>query len=366
MRRLRSISLLVLLVVCLSPVPAHAYFWEWLDSLSGPKFGGGTLEFKVWCVTDRRGDVLTGLRNQLAWVRKVHLDEYETSKSAPIENLAPRQQFIRRGIDAAAQADRMFRELENNVGGDNLLTLSSDAPLNGRSKPLLEGDVANKFDAGEYFWEALQWREYALGQFAWADRVLTVTADDAVMRAAAVQKLPVPRFMRPAKVRLVKGFAVPVNLSASFCSAGPIDRHKQALNFTYEFASDHKAENSADNSRMHKFGASYHFIPAPWVSFGFGAGRAFFKSDGVDWFGKWYVEPHIVDIRPLAIGQRRYSPEAWRQVFYVRVNSLWFVNGFEAGRFSRGTSLPLGNELITSIGIHADVSPVIRKARRRW
>jgi hypothetical protein len=374
MRRLTRVLSFALLAVCLSPLPAHAYFWEWLDSLSGPKFGGGTVELKIWCVTDRRTKVLEDLRAQMETVLKEHATEYESSGAArtPLETLPIRLQFIRRGTEAARLADKMFQELQTNLGANNMVTLTTKAKLGPNSKAVqgrtpnsIEG-YSDEYDAGEHFWEALQWRDYALAQFAWADRARSLAFDDGMVRAASTQRLPLPRFMRPARVRLVNSFAVPVNASASICSAGPIDRHKQALNVTYEFASDRKAEYAGTDSRMHKVGVSYHFILAPWVSVGFGGGRAFFKSDGVDWFGKYYVEPHIVDVRPLAIGQHKYSTEAWRQVFYLRVNSLWFVNGFEAGRFGRGTSPKLGNELITSIGIHADVSPVIRKARRRW
>ena len=37
MRRLVPLFCLAMLAVCPAPVPAHAYFCEWLDSLSGPK-----------------------------------------------------------------------------------------------------------------------------------------------------------------------------------------------------------------------------------------------------------------------------------------------------------------------------------------
>lgn len=45
----RLVSLCALLVVCLLPSRADAHFWEWLDSLSGPRFHGYQIDYRVWC-----------------------------------------------------------------------------------------------------------------------------------------------------------------------------------------------------------------------------------------------------------------------------------------------------------------------------
>ena len=77
-----------------------------------------------------------------------------------------------------------------------------------------------------------------------------------------------------------------------------------------------------------------------------------------------FVQPWIVDFRPFALGQKAYSPEAWRQIFFLRLSSTTFPGGFAASEFTGSPKLP--NELVHSLGIHADLDPIIRKARLRW
>jgi hypothetical protein len=374
MRRLTRVLSFALLAVCLSPLPAHAYFWEWLDSLSGPKFGGGSVELQLWCVTEKRADILANFQTELeglVLLRKndegeiqafekrlkefqLQIDEGKINRTE-LPSLAPRLQFVQRGLVAAREAIERFNTLKTTGG----------KPTN-RARAKGAKSSVPEVDAGEEFWEALQWRDYAMGQLLWASQVEKLAGNDPALQAAAVQKLPIPRFRNPKKQgpQVGAGVGYLVGVSTSVCLADAIDRHKQALNLTFEFAWDHKEGAEASNNRMRKLGLSYHFIFAPWVRAGFGAGGARFYSGEAPMFRRWYIEPSIVDIKPLAIGQHKYSPQAWRQVFYVRVNSLWFPGGFPPLKF--GDSPRLRNELVTAIGVHADLSPIIRKARRTF
>jgi hypothetical protein len=133
---------------------------------------------------------------------------------------------------------------------------------------------------------------------------------------------------------------------------------------TVGYGWDQKEGHQADDNRMLTIGASYDFVVAPWLTLGFGAGTARFTSDNADTFSKGFIQPWIIDVRPFALRQQKYSPEAWRQIWFVRISSITFPGGFEAGAFPGSPKLP--TELVHSIGIHADLDPIIRKARLRW
>jgi hypothetical protein len=342
MRRLVTVCSLAMLAVCVSPVPAHAYFWEWLDSLSGPKFAGASVEVKVWCQTDRRAEVIERVRSRLV----TRSGPYRTVlvSTLPIPSSA-RLEFARRGVMAADTAESLLKQAEAAAND------KTDAP---------------RYDPSELFFEALRWRDYAYTQFAWADRAEEAARtkgfdfSEDIQRAALLQGLPTPRVLEKTQPRLA-GFG---GLSFSICPAEAVDRHTRSLNVTVGYGWDQKEANQADNNRMLTIGASYNFVVAPWLTLGFGAGAARFTSDTAETFSKGFVQPWIIDVRPFAMGQRKYSPEAWRQVWFVRVSSITFPGGFDAGQFTG--SPRLRTELVHSIGIHADLDPVIRKAQLRW
>src|SRR5262249_37009464 len=52
MRRMTLTFVMTIASLCLFPQRADAYFWEWLDSLSGPKFLGFMVEWRLQCWTD--------------------------------------------------------------------------------------------------------------------------------------------------------------------------------------------------------------------------------------------------------------------------------------------------------------------------
>ena len=223
-----------------------------------------------------------------------------------------------------------------------------------------------RYDPSELFFEALRWRDYAYTQFTWSDRAeeaarnRRVDFSEDIQRAALLQGLPMPRVLEKTQPRLA-GFG---GLSFSICPAEPIDRHKRSLNVTVGYGWDQKEANQADNNRMLTIGASYNFVVAQWLTLGVGAGAAWFTSDTAESFSKAFVQPWIIDVRPFALRQKAYSPDAWRQVWFVRVSSITFPGGFDAGQFTG--SPKLRTELVHSIGIHADLDPIIRKGQLRW
>src|SRR5262249_16867752 len=76
MRRLTPTFVLVITCLCLFPQRADAYFWEWLDSLSGPKFRGFTVEWRAVCFTD-------GLRNRLLTETSDELSQAKLALEGP-------------------------------------------------------------------------------------------------------------------------------------------------------------------------------------------------------------------------------------------------------------------------------------------
>jgi hypothetical protein len=98
---------------------------------------------------------------------------------------------------------------------------------------------------------------------------------------------------------------------------------------------------------------------------GAGVGVAFFSSQTTESFETLYVRPCIVDFRPFALRRNVQFSGPWWQVLIFRYSTLTFPKGFEAGGF--GGSLPrFEAELIHTIGLHADLEPVMRKLRDKW
>ncbi len=55
----------------------------------------------------------------------------------------------------------------------------------------------------------------------------------------------------------------------------------------------------------------------------------------------------------------------WLHVFFIRHSVIVFPGGFDAGQFG-GTSAEYPTEFVSSIGVHADLAPLIRKWRKAW
>jgi hypothetical protein len=119
---------------------------------------------------------------------------------------------------------------------------------------------------------------------------------------------------------------------------------------------------------MLSVGLSYHWAIAPYFTFGTGAGVTRFSTrvdGGRRDFSKWYVQPTIIDFRPAALVRDANLKSPWLHVFFLRHSVIVFPGGFDAGQFG-GTSAEYPTEFVSSIGVHADLAPLIRKWRKAW
>jgi hypothetical protein len=334
----RSIFVLVLvLTACLAPAPAHAYFWDWVDGLSGPKFHGATVEWKVWCKTETAEAMLRSFRVDLDRLRSKFTAQ--ATSQTPISRVA-----FDRSLEALSVADKLADEALVSVRG-----------------------VTGK-DPSTQLVQALRFRKIARDRFELAEKLRALggasTLSDEAQRwmSSGAESVPAePNIERSEfhRTGLTAGIAV------SLCDAKPLERHSRYLNLNFAWAYDKLEENVDDGNSMVTLGASYNSVITPWLTIGLGAGVATFSSRNAQTFHKFYVEPYIVDIRPFAAKQSRYSQNPWPQVLFFRYSTILFPTGFEALRFgNRSPQYPA--ELVHTYGVHADLEPVIRKLRHRY
>lgn len=345
MRRLFRRLVFAALAVCLTPVSAQAYFWDWIDSLSGPEFHGTLIEWKVWCKTSRPTEAVAKLRAKAEAVVRT----YETA-----ENNA-RDAFERKNLREARRAATLS------------LTYIDAATL------ALEG--RSSANPRAMLVSGLRWRGYALARFAYANTPAALRSDvepDAPVEVAvATEEVGVQAFAGGGP-----------GLAVSLCDAGPYERHTRFLSVNVSWGSDNLERNDGDRNTLVTLGASYHAVLTPWLSAGVGGGVASFSSVTAPAFRKWYIEPYIVDLRPargivdLAAWLKRPagtkvqddkvpSTNPWPDVLFLRYSTILFPTGIEAQRFG-GRSPQYPAELIHSYGVHADLEPLVRKMRGRY
>ncbi|MEO5821482.1 MAG: hypothetical protein ABIT71_13335 [Vicinamibacteraceae bacterium] len=344
MRRLRTIVALVLLSLALTPVPADAYFWAWLDDWSGPRFMGTEVEWRVWCQSERPGQnraLLLSLRRRV----RVELAYYAAAASKDPDR--------QRHLDLAASYARI-----------------SDSFLEAVLYPGENAD-ADKVDlrAGK----ALQWRTLAADHYKWATSRKFIVGD--TMHAPEEPTLPpmskaMTTGLLPAAdlptVQL-KSFAVsaPFSIAVSACDYKPLQRDRQFVSLKFGWAFDAKDRNEVYDHRMVTIGASYNVVATPFLTVGSGVGIAVLTSKVRDPFYKFYVQPTIVDFRPGALGRDGGSRGPWWHVFYLRYSTMVVPTGFAADSFG-GQTQRYSAELTNNVGLHADLTPVIRKLQGRW
>jgi hypothetical protein len=336
----RSIVVLVLvLTACLMPTPAHAYFWDWVDGLSGPKFHGATVEWKVWCKTDTAEAMLSSFRVDLARLQSAF------SERAKFQTTVSSATFDR-SIEALKAADKLAKAALDAVTGS-------------------EGN-----DPSLLLIEALRFRKIAKERFVLAEKLTALGAVEVSALSVEAQswkscgeaKIPdEPKVERSQFHRQ----AFSPGIAVSLCGAKPLERHSRYVNLNFAWAYDKLKENRDDGNSMVTIGASYNSVVTPWLTVGLGAGVATFSSRNAQTFHKFYVEPYIVDIRPFAAKQSRYSQNPWPQVLFFRYSTILFPTGFEQFRFgNRSPQYPA--ELVHTYGVHADLEPLIRKLRNRY
>jgi hypothetical protein len=364
MRRSFAFALLVTLFACLTPVPAHAYFWDWVDSLSGPQYHGATIEWKVYCRTSQPTKVVESLKLDF----QGDLDLYRqmmTDNPGWKDDLQLAVDALDSGVD----------DLDNAI-----------AALPSRKAPSASVLVAN----------ALESRFYAARVVAWLHKGKKGDKPEQTTKAADTERVK-PMGMIGSNV------FVDLGISASLCEAGPLERHTQYLALNIGWGSDTKrdpqfeafatdnnpaTDPNPDKNTLVTFSASYHAVANPWLTVGLGGGLASFSSRTRPAFRKWYVEPYIIDVRPVravteAIGfagrwkragfwnfkaalqpKKLPSRNPLPDLLYLRYNAFIFPTGFEAERF-RGSE-QFQAEFVRAYGVHVDLEPLIRKMRGNY
>jgi hypothetical protein len=345
MRRLRTVVALVVLSLALTPVPADAYFWAWLDDWSGPRFMGTELEWRVWCQSEQPGQnraLLLSLRRRV----RTELATYQKTV------VTGRERHLALAITYARISDSFLEAA------------------------LYPGETATPDDVDQRAGRAVQWRALAADHYKWAKKKAAAgnEAEDAVN---APEEPPLPKELLAPRTTLLSepdlptmqprmiASALPISVAVSACDYKPLQRDRQFVNLKFGWAFDAKDSTERFEHRMVTFGASFHVVASPFLTVGSGGGVATFTSNLREPFYKVYLQPSIVDVRPFAIGRNGSTRGPWAHVIYLRYSTLVVPTGFELGSFG-GQNQRYSAELVHNLGLHADLTPVIRKLQGRW
>ena len=331
MRRLcTTVAFAVVLSLSLFPARADAYIWAWLDDLSGPRFGGVIVEWRVYC----RSESIAEKQQALLKLRKGYTDLLHTYEA---------------GVKGGGRGEPYFR---NAVSYMTAAITYIDFAIE-----TLDKDPGA--DVSRLLQEAYVWQNNAKAHAAWAERLASREPPNP---REAPGTPPPPDVSRE---RLMALFLPGIGVSFSLCEAKPGRRNTQFLSVNVGYAWDLKDANRDFDHRMVTVGASYNLIVSPSVTLGAGAGLATFSSKAGDSFSKAYVQPLIVDFRPFLLAEKYQRSSPWYHVLYFRGSVLTFPAGFEAGRFGNQTER-FEAELIPTFGIHFDFSPVIQDMQGKW
>ncbi len=342
MRR-RVIATLCVMVLGLGlfPARADAYFWDWLDDLSGPHFKGVEIDIRVACRTE---DALAVLALSL-------LDAKEKYERRAAGTIGPSKgYFTAAASDAELGLQFAFHALQQRRKREPTPDVNRDSQI------------------------AVSWGNRAAAQFKWGVRVETLGQFNAADQPPADQPsftLPFPavKDIDGRKIEGLKGVEAGImavgGAAYSICPAAPLMRNRSFVSLNIGWGYDDKPENSADQNRMVTVGGSYHQVITPYLVVGAGAGIARFSSATAVSFDKLFIQPYIIDVRPFAVGHNAELRGPWWHALYVRYNGLIFPDGFEPGRFGN-RSPRYGAELVHSVGIFGDLEPLVRSLRHKW
>ena len=330
MRRLRATLGIVVLSLAVCPARADAYFWAWLDELSGPHFIGFLVEWRVYCKAESVAQERQSLVKLNASLQKALQEHTDTLKTA-----------------TDPDARRYF-------GNAVLYSGSAVAYIEDAIKSIDED--ANR-DVSPLVFKAFVWRSHASAHFEWGRKIVGKRTDGETPPQEPAEK-PLPLGTR-------SFFPLVGGATLSLCNAKPLQRDRQYLTVSVGYAYNTKDANAADKNRMVTLGVSYNAVITPYLTVGTGGGLAAFTSTTQPNFQKLYIQPYIVDFRPFALKPNSEFLGPWWHVFYLRYSTIIFPTGFEPGRFG-GVSPRYTAEWVHALGFHADMAPVIRKMQKRW
>jgi hypothetical protein len=350
MPRLGKVVALLVLSLLLTPRSADAYFWAWLDDWSGPRFMGTEVEWRVWCKPEdpaQNRPLLLSMQRRL----EVERIAYEHFRDKVNPSYAKIDQFTL-AVDYARVAEGFMQSALH--------------------PPEKATDKQVNFLAVR----AIAWRAIAAAQFKWAKDLWGGKPEDP-MKKPEQPPLPVARdfvlLNAPPADTLAKmeqrmlGFGPTpmLGLTLSACNSAPLQRERQFVSLKFGWAFDAKDRNRLFDHRMVTIGASYNVVATPFLTVGSGGGLAVLTSKVREPLYKFYVTPTIVDVRPLAIGRNGGSRGPWAHVFFLRYSTMVVPTGFAPDSFG-GQTERYSAELTNNLGLHADLTPVIRKLQGRW
>jgi len=336
MRRLVPVFCLAMLAVCLAPVPAHAYFWEWLDSLSGPRFGGGILELQLRC------EVKSVASSESA------LKEIEANIQDDARIVARAIGFGDKARPFVLSSASYLVEAKKNI----------DAAIGELDNAKREGRAPK--DVTSAVLDALAWQARAAEHFDWADRLQN-------NRILDPRKKPGDYDVHAEPVQVTTRMLPVAGVRYSLCRYKALERDTHYLSGLVGFGLDIKNddEHSRGRHKMLTTGLTYNKVVTPWLTIGAGGGVATFFTSGSGVFAKAYVHPLIVDVKPGAFVPRANVRSPWRHFVYLRYSLLTFPGGFDSGDFTPN-SPKYPTELVHQVGIHFDLTPVRRGKRGNW
>jgi len=326
MRRVIAACTLAFASLVVVPSRADAYFWDWLDDLSGPSFHGITVELRIWCsFEDARNNLeyLSSLQRSVTGAR--------TKFQERIRNDQPGGKKLEYLNDAVTMATRALEHVNDAI---DVLGTNPQA------------------DASAFVIAALGSHAFAEERFE--DALRTPLRD-------TVRPLPNPVIIDKARIATLGG-----GVTASLCLASPFARQSQylSLDITWGFDIQKKGEPQYEN-RMVSFGASYHAVIKPYLTVGVGAGMATFSSNVTQPVQKFYVQPYIIDFKPLALRRNSQLRGPWWHLLYFRYNTITYPTGFALGSFA-GQTEQFPAELIHAYGFYVDVEPILRDWMGKW
>lgn len=364
----RVVVIVGVLVTCLGlfPARADAFWWNWIDDLSGPSFGGTTFNWRVWCQTDSDAPTSTETRRRALRVYQSQIKGELTALKALIA--------------------------KTNTGSLNPVSLAlSNALLNGAQTSLLLAEKAMEMAVEQVEIDSARSNAYLTVAIA-----LRVRADLAVDYSQRVEKLTLLQFQNADVIArelaglttvdaLLEQYASVkpesvgpnIDIDISLCSLDPTKKTRSFLSANigygrnntkgpWPFKKARGTDYTEDTITLVTLGLSYHAVVAPYLTIGTGGGLAFFTTEDatVSPLKKFYVEPYIIDFKPARIWS-----DDWRAgIFGLRFNSIIYPTGFSPGSFQRTTptgqvaSERLRAELVKSVGLHIDLEPLLKRA----
>lgn len=312
-----------LLCLGLWPSRADAYFWEWIDSMSGPRFKGYSVEWRMFCVDEDLAErtsarsLLTLTEQNLAQLRLFTIDS--TIRTEALGAAVTANTLAKRALGRDASTTKVMSAFVD--AGQLWLGLS--AQLMSAKPPDPNSDEFR--------------REKALAQKA---------REDADQTADAV------------------GPSLGVILSA--CPSKPNTIRRSSIDLNIAFGTHDKKIDARNKLVM--VGPSFTMHVAPWLDAGVGGGVAWFSAEHYSGFTRLYIEPIRTDIRfadAICRLMSRCSAKSedgqmrkWLQVPLIRYSMITFPRGFAENSF--GTSPGYGAEVIHSLGLHFDLEVPLR------